>query len=205
MTPLGLLAWAREPAVVARLPQPLRCWCEGARALPAVQLLAPAPQAPAQAEGGAAGGEAAAAAAAEAVAPPGWQAALPVLRSPLVPGADGHPYLAATHGELRDYGVRTLADLLAFYRQVYALPGAPGGPPGGRAAWRGAAEPLLGYPTAMGFLGAASGEPWREALAWLDAAVVNLPPNILAAAQEAVPAALPGAAEVEAFLARRLG
>eukprot|EP00887_Chlorella_sp_A99_P007506 scaffold2.g7506.t1 len=205
MTPLGLLAWAREPAVVARLPQPLRRWCEGARALPAVQLLAPAPQAPAQAEGGAVGGEAAAAAAAEAVAPPGWQAALPVLWSPLVPGADGHPYLAATHGELRDYGVRTLADLLAFYRQVYALPGAPGGPPGGRAAWRGAAEPLLGYPKAMGFFGAASGEPWREALAWLDAAVVNLPPDILAAAQDAVPAALPGAAEVEAFLARRLG
>eukprot|EP00887_Chlorella_sp_A99_P003610 scaffold7.g3610.t1 len=199
LTPLGLLAWAREPAVVARLPQPLRRWCEGARALPAVQLLAPAPQAPAQAEGGAVGGEAAAAAAAEAVAPPGWQAALPVLWSPLVPGADGHPYLAATHGELRDYGVRTLADLLAFYRQVYALPGAPGGPPGGRAAWRGAAEPLPGYPTAMGFFGAASGEPWREALAWLDAAVVTLPPDILAAAPAAAPAALPGAAEVEAF------
>eukprot|EP00887_Chlorella_sp_A99_P003034 scaffold9.g3034.t1 len=201
MNPLGLLAWAREPAVVARLPQPLCRWCEGARALPAVQLLAPPPQA----NGGAAGGEAAAAAAAEAVAPPGWQAALPVTWSPLVPGADGHPYLAATHGELRAYGVRTLADLLAFYRRVYALPGAPGWPPGGRDAWRGAAEPLLGYPKVMGFFGAASGEPWREALAWLDAAVVNLPPDILAAAQEAVPAALPGAAEVEAFLARRLG
>eukprot|EP00887_Chlorella_sp_A99_P007290 scaffold2.g7290.t1 len=157
------------------------------------------------AEGAAAGGKAAAAAAVEAVVPPGWQAALPVMWSPLVPGADGHPYLAATHGELRNNGVRPLADLLAFYRQVYALPGAPGGPPGGRDAWRGAAEPLLGYPKAMGFFGAASGEPWREALAWLDAAVVNLPPDILAAAQDAVPAALPGAAEVEAFLARRLG
>ena len=122
MTPLGLLAWGRTPAVAARLPQPLRRWCEGALALPAAQLLdqpeTPPTDPQAQAEDG--GGTQPL----PPHAPDGWHAALPIMWSPLVrqPEAEGGGCLGeAYYVFAREAGVTTLGDLLLLRRRVEQL------------------------------------------------------------------------------------
>ena len=101
-----ILDWGQTPAVMARLPQPLRHWCEGSRALPAVQLLEQPAAPPADPLPKAEGDD-------DAPPPPplasdGCYAVLPITWSPLMrqPKAEGGGCLGD------EVGITTLGDLL---------------------------------------------------------------------------------------------
>ena len=89
-----LLAFAASEMRVRCLPQPLRRWCEGVRALPDLELLEE--EEAAAAEPGPVAGQVEDAAPPAAPPPPGWHAAMPIMYNPLIrlPPDKGGGYLA---------------------------------------------------------------------------------------------------------------
>ena len=229
LTPLGLLAYASTPTAIALLPDPLRRWREGMQQLPAVQLLPVTEDAEAAAEGdpGALQPTAAAqpAAAAGAAAPDlphlsllGIHAALPIMYSPLVqrPAAEGGGCLATTHSNLMHWPmeVSTLGQLVRLRARVRGLERTADGRQQQqltRAAWQQAATPILGHAMVMLCLGDPALPPGESAMRWLSDALACVPGRwVSRASQENCLAQrsalqLPCAAEVEKYLACRLG
>ena len=207
LTPLGLLAFAASEMRVRCLPQPLRRWCEGVRALPAVELLEEEEAAAAEPEHAA--GQVEGAAPPAASPPPGWHAAMPIMYNPLIrlPPDKGGGYLAEEYGSLALAGVSTIPDLYARRAAIRNL-GLSGVHP---ADWLRLARDILGDAMADYHMGNPRASPTHSAMAYISKALGDIPADLTREAyaeQERVKRGelqLPSAAEVEAFLARRLG
>lgn len=182
VSPLGLIAWGREPRNAASLPQPLRRWCEATRALQPVQLLQQEDAEP---------------------CPEGWHAALPLWWNPLLRRADGSclgdsPFA----GYVR---VDTLGQLVQLRQQVAALGELWYG------SWFAAVAQLPALQGTGGGAQYALGHNQPAALAVLDDLLAAVPADWQTAAAaeqaqaEAGQLALPSSAAVESSLLRNLG